>query len=98
LLCSILFPYTTLFRSFYCCPSFFFSGSRAGMVCDSAPSLQRAASYFGPNPFFNSRFCLLKTFCYMEAIGANGGLRIAFASRIGRSEEHTSELQSLAYL
>src|SRR5205823_12699480 len=89
---STLFPYTTLFRS-----AIVVAAGLAVAGCASvptaAPELQAVALTFKPSPG------MARIYVY-RAGGAFGGaskLSVAIDSQI-RSEEHTSELQSLAYL
>src|SRR2546425_2258862 len=82
---STLFPYTTLFRSQ--------KGRRAweGLVL-RAPMIGPLVAQFAM-----ARFCRMLGTLLGAGVPLVQGLNVARKS-IGRSEEHTSELQSLAYL
>src|SRR5205823_14482151 len=90
---SILFPYTTLFRS----PHFF---SVILRVCRFYGRLSIAGRNGLPPPLRCSAFFLLQTrFPAQEGPPRNCPPLAFIATENGiRSEEHTSELQSLAYL
>src|SRR5258705_9850052 len=83
---STLFPYTTLFRSH---PSMFFPEvARA-----SAPYLDAVSSNLNPSwdDGTSARF-------YLETLHALTGKPVLISEFYMRSEEHTSELQSLRHL
>src|SRR2546423_9473547 len=80
---STLFPYTTLFRSFEC-----FGPSRL-MIGSDWPVCSAAAPY--------SRVMDVVT-DYLSKYAAEEKDAVLGGNAATRSEEHTSELQSLAYL
>src|SRR5205823_13197619 len=91
--CSTLFPYTTLFRSidrgkFSLCVRRWHSRSAVGQLADEHFDQRRG---FGCGDLGHSlRYgCNCSEFCDSGNCALDGALR---------SEEHTSELQSLAYL
>src|SRR3712207_7376177 len=82
---STLYPYTTLFRSI-----------RARAHVDLAPPAAGAGGAHAADPF-RAHFCLAAA--HARRPGADPGGRGAGRSAgAGRSEEHTSELQSRQYL
>src|SRR5438045_6685628 len=83
---STLFPYTTLFRS---------NNTPATKV--SGPAMRR--NFLTPLCLGDSRFCMLVVFSggLFPAEQAGGQEEQGFDER-ERSEEHTSELQSLRHL
>src|SRR3546814_10334389 len=78
-----LFPYTTLFRSFP------FVGGGADM------SANQAATPFTRRTFIKAAGTMGVTVYVLWSSPAWLGPRIALAANLSRSEEHTSELQSL---
>src|SRR3546814_8597671 len=80
---NTLFPYTTLFRSLQI-------GRHAGSV--DVPRVRRNDSAVAPGPADNVRHAgkVRETHCLQMA-----DRRAGFRLMAGRSEEHTSELQSL---
>src|SRR5205823_13175828 len=80
---STLFPYTTLFRS---------SGPD-GTALAEGPFTPKPKITTGAGDHFNSGFCLGKLLGFSTELCLLTGVTTS-----GRSEEHTSELQSLAYL
>src|SRR2546423_10110980 len=81
---STLFPYTTLFRS----PTSLPAPTRAASVASSTPSSPTARTLRGRSRTPSGSAC-----CATAASGTATSSPLA-----ARSEEHTSELQSLAYL
>src|SRR5205823_13467823 len=86
---STLFPYTTLFRSL---AAWLAAAARPAFACtDFARRHSRR------------RGAALLTFCFRCELAASRSTSVVVAQhaaplQAGRSEEHTSELQSLAYL
>src|SRR5205823_14333274 len=94
---SPLFPYTTLFRSW----------NVAKMLNAMGAALDYYRAHYGPYQFNYARIvefpgyasyaqAFAGTMPYSESIGFNADTNDP--TKIDRSEEHTSELQSLAYL
>src|SRR2546423_10202953 len=83
---STLFPYTTLFRS---------RRDLTRVVADELAGRRHQLDALGPR-------LLLRAFLHLDEVGVGVGLGDEadgdLAATAGRSEEHTSELQSLAYL
>src|SRR2546425_10963223 len=91
---STLFPYTTLFRSAQV------AAARKNGVREEAIDLLRAKGDAGKLPA-DERDIVIYTRQLMRTNRVDQGIFDALKSRYGvrwRSEEHTSELQSLAYL
>src|SRR5205823_13104968 len=86
---STLFPYTTLFRSLK-----IDSGKFDGILSTAVPALKLWASniQFAPDKVPEVGFPTL------SVDNVERALLLETTFRLGRSEEHTSELQSLAYL
>src|SRR5687767_15195058 len=84
---SALFPYTTLFRSGLRCAGASDAGVRDGL----ALSRRQAKRFAGGE---------VRLICLAAGDGSDDGAHRQHVRRINRprSEEHTSELQSLAYL
>src|SRR5205823_14840678 len=92
---SLLFPYTTLFRSL----SFQQCGQRAVCLARRLEQQDLRKPWPGPRVHGWALFLLVDI-----VVRCAGGVRLSKSSGISRraparrSEEHTSELQSLAYL
>src|SRR3989441_11109931 len=91
---STLFPYTTLFRS----PLLVLSGTPMGFRTHEADVMRRHAEFLGVPP---ARILIVKH--DSDSTREEAGVVVPILKRRGlkeviRSEEHTSELQSLAYL
>src|SRR3712207_7233569 len=89
---STLFPYTTLFRS-----SLVAEATRErNLLLRNAPHLVRPLKTVVPltNPFGGLLSSMARFFGISVSPGSRGLLVVA----LGRSEEHTSELQSRQYL
>src|SRR5205823_9682964 len=86
---STLFPYTTLFRSDFIGKTALIKAKESGITRRLRPLLlaDGNAIVFGGEPVRLT-----------DPSPSGGGLRNPSPSGGGRSEEHTSELQSLAYL
>src|SRR3712207_9016614 len=84
---STLFPYTTLFRS----NRFQASGSRFQVASLLTPGTRHLTPYYAPSKISFSRVALLSGASVTTAFFQSAVLP-------GRSEEHTSELQSRQYL
>src|SRR5205823_15027702 len=87
---STLFPYTTLFRS---------RRGRAPVICRGADLVapRRSARTGGPLRL-GGRRALVRSRLGGNGVGRCARLGRTRVSSLVRSEEHTSELQSLAYI
>src|SRR5205823_10804417 len=86
-----LFPYTTLFRSELAAPTL--AGGFDGVLHFAARSLV-GESMERPEEYWQGN--VVAALALLEAMREHRTPRLVFSST--RSEEHTSELQSLAYL
>src|SRR5205823_10292536 len=86
---STLFPYTTLFRS----EMFDWGPFEGEQFCEWRNSWFRSGERLGPHEDLLMGF---ERFVPLYATARSG--KISEFPAVGRSEEHTSELQSLAYL
>src|SRR5262249_57311277 len=84
---STLFPYTTLFRSV---------SALAAAV--AAPSLVMAQNGPAPAPTFKAEKCYGLAKAGKNDCASTGNNSCAGTSKVNRSEEHTSDLQSLTNL
>src|SRR2546423_13234991 len=91
---STLFPYTTLFRSCQCTRA-----AAQRFLIEMLPT-RPGAIRTAPLPALSAapRRSPGATETPAGGVSVAPGLRRGAAERAGRSEEHTSELQSLAYL
>src|SRR3712207_9082645 len=91
---STLFPYTTLFRSLTC------GEGRLKPRATTAESLANPRGFTRTDPAPSVRFPSHRRgeACLARAMTARGAVANQRRCRAGRSEEHTSELQSRQYL
>src|SRR2546425_10834325 len=91
---STLFPYTTLFRS----PFPPMGGYRVGDLILQPGNAGRLVGLAVPAPTDDHRVYVYPTTFYPTATSLEQATVVKLTSGEERSEEHTSELQSLAYL
>src|SRR5205823_14451353 len=88
-----LFPYTTLFRSK--CAVFPLLKNKEPLVAKAKEIVALLRSHM--TVFYDESGAIGRRYRRQDEIGTPFGITVDFET-LGRSEEHTSELQSLAYL